>query len=70
MSANGMVRPLLLPHRRAMLGWGECQMEHRHVQQINRDHSEISRAPFCACFAIRADGCMLSPRVTSLGDQK
>jgi hypothetical protein len=29
---------VLLPHRRVMLGWGECQTEHRHVQQINRDH--------------------------------
>src|SRR6266566_8494742 len=25
-------------HRRVMLRWGECQTEHRHVQQINRDH--------------------------------
>ena len=25
---------VLLPHRRVMLGWGECQTEHRHVQQI------------------------------------
>src|SRR5262249_3599616 len=24
-----------------MLGWGECQMEHRHVQQINRDHATM-----------------------------
>jgi hypothetical protein len=33
-----MVRPVLLPHRRVMLGWGECQTEHRHVQQISHDH--------------------------------
>jgi hypothetical protein len=27
-----------LPQRREMLGWGECQMEHRHVEQISRHH--------------------------------
>jgi hypothetical protein len=70
MTASGMVRPSSGPIGRAMPGWGECQMQHRHVQQINRDHLGISRAPLCACFAIRADGCMLSPRVTPLGDQK
>src|ERR1700692_428475 len=26
-----------------------------------------SRAPLCACFVIRADGCMLSPHVTPFG---
>jgi GH15 family glucan-1,4-alpha-glucosidase len=29
---------VLLPHRRVMVRWGDCQTEHRHVQQINRDH--------------------------------
>ncbi len=47
-----------LPHRRVMLGWGECQTEHRLVQQINRDQVGISRTPLCACFALRADGCI------------
>jgi len=28
----------LLPHLGVMLGLGECQTEHRHVQQINREH--------------------------------
>src|SRR5262252_395742 len=37
-SGNEMGPAVLLPHRRMMLGWGECQAEHRHVQQINRDH--------------------------------
>jgi hypothetical protein len=33
MAGNGMVRPCSCPHQQVMLGWGECQTEHRHVQQ-------------------------------------
>ena len=40
MTANGMVRPYSCPNRRVMLRLGECQTEHRHVQQI--DHCSAS----------------------------
>jgi hypothetical protein len=35
LSLNGPA--VLLPHQRVMLEWGECQAEHRHVQEIKFD---------------------------------
>jgi hypothetical protein len=36
--ADPATAPAGMPQRREMLGWGECQMEHRHVEQISRHH--------------------------------
>src|SRR5258708_30653938 len=47
-----------------MLGGGECQTEHRHVQQINRDHCHHGHRP------IRADGtCLSRVLLASTGSQ-